>query len=68
MMRRFMDVLPALLLALGLCTPLSAQTQTGIVEGKIQGRLKPTGIRPKFVEKFEVMGINLPPGVFGFTY
>ena len=42
--------------------------QTGIVEGKIQGRLKPTGIRPKFVEKFEVMGIHLPPGVFGFTY
>jgi hypothetical protein len=35
--------------------------QTGVVEGKIQGRLKPTGIRPKFVEKFEVMGINLPP-------
>jgi hypothetical protein len=30
--------------------------------------LKPTGIRPKFVEKFEVMGINLPPGVFGFSY
>ena len=24
--------------------------QTGVVEGKIQGRLKPTGIRPKFVE------------------
>jgi pilus assembly protein CpaF len=42
--------------------------QTGIVEGKIQGRLKPTGIRPKFVEKFEVMGIHLPPGLFGYTY
>ena len=42
--------------------------QTGVVEGKIQGRLRPTGIRPKFVEKFEVMGINLPPGLFGFTY
>jgi pilus assembly protein CpaF len=24
--------------------------QTGVVEGKIQGRLKPTGIRPKFVK------------------
>ncbi|MEJ7748201.1 MAG: CpaF family protein, partial [Candidatus Limnocylindrales bacterium] len=35
--------------------------QTGVIEGKIQGRLKPTGIRPKFVEKFEIMGINLPP-------
>src|SRR3954466_14959154 len=38
--------------------------QTGILEGKIQGRLKPTGIRPKFVEKFEVQGIHLPPGLF----
>jgi pilus assembly protein CpaF len=42
--------------------------QTGLVEGKIEGRLKPTGIRPKFVEKFEIMGINLPPGLFGFGY
>ena len=42
--------------------------QTGVVEGKIQGRLKPTGIRPKFVEKFEVMGIHLPPNIFGFSY
>jgi len=42
--------------------------QTGVVDGKIQGRLKPTGIRPKFVEKFEVQGIHLPPGLFGFSY
>ena len=42
--------------------------QTGVVEGKIVGRLKPTGIRPRFVEKFEVMGIRLPPGLFGFTF
>jgi pilus assembly protein CpaF len=42
--------------------------QTGVLDGKIEGRLKPTGIRPKFVEKFEVMGIHLPPGLFGFTY
>ncbi len=42
--------------------------QTGVVDGKIQGRLKPTGIRPKFVEKFEVMGIRLPPGLFGFGF
>jgi pilus assembly protein CpaF len=40
--------------------------QTGVVDGRIQGRLKPTGIRPKFVEKFEVMGISLPPTTFGF--
>jgi pilus assembly protein CpaF len=42
--------------------------QTGVADGKIQGHLKPTGIRPKFSEKFEVMGIHLPPGLFGFTY
>ena len=41
--------------------------QTGVVEGRIQGRLKATGIRPRFVEKFEVMGIRLPPGLFGFS-
>jgi pilus assembly protein CpaF len=41
--------------------------QTGLVDGKIQGVLRPTGIRPKFVEKFEVMGINLPRGLFGFA-
>ena len=35
--------------------------QTGVVEGKIQGRLKATGIRPKFVEKFEVMGSTCRP-------
>ena len=39
--------------------------QTGVNDGKIQGRLKPTGIRPKFVEKFEVAGIHLPPTIFG---
>jgi pilus assembly protein CpaF len=41
--------------------------QTGLVDGKIQGRLKATGIRPKFVEKFEIMGIHLPRGLFGFA-
>jgi pilus assembly protein CpaF len=39
--------------------------QTGVVEGKVQGRLKPTGVRPRFTEKFEAMGIHLPPGLFG---
>ena len=39
--------------------------QTGFVDGKIQGRLRPTGIRPKFTEKFEGSGIKLPADVFG---
>jgi pilus assembly protein CpaF len=42
--------------------------QTAVVEGKIEGRLRPTGIRPKFVEKFEVAGIHLPPNVFGAAF
>ena len=39
--------------------------QTAYVEGKVEGRLRPTGIRPKFSEKFDAAGIKLPPGVFG---
>jgi len=42
--------------------------QTGVLDGKIQGRLKPTGIRPKFVERFEIQGIHIPQGLFGFSY
>jgi pilus assembly protein CpaF len=39
--------------------------QTGVVEGKVQGRLRPTGVRPRFSEKFEAHGIHLPPRMFG---
>ncbi|MDB5074313.1 MAG: type secretion system protein [Chloroflexi bacterium] len=40
--------------------------QSGIDErGRIIGRLRPTGIRPKFIDKFEENGIYLPPSVFG---
>ena len=42
--------------------------QTAVVEGKIEGRLRPTGIRPKFVEKFDAAGIHLPPNVFGSPF
>lgn len=39
--------------------------QTGVDEsGRIMGRLKPTGIKPRFFEKFEVSGIKLPPDLF----
>ncbi|MEW6233209.1 MAG: CpaF family protein [Chloroflexota bacterium] len=41
--------------------------QTGIENGRILGRLRATGIRPKFVEKFEVANIYLPPNIFGVT-
>ncbi|HUG34346.1 MAG TPA: CpaF family protein [Anaerolineales bacterium] len=39
--------------------------QTGIDNGQIVGRLRPTGLRPKFMEKIEASGINLPPSIFG---
>jgi pilus assembly protein CpaF len=39
--------------------------QTAYIDGKVQGKLRPTGIRPKFSEKFEAAGIKLPQGVFG---
>jgi len=42
--------------------------QTGIDErGKIVGTLRPTGVRPKFVEKFEALNIYLPPNIFGYS-
>ena len=42
--------------------------QTAVVDGKVQGHLRPTGVRPRFTEKFEVMGIHLPPGIFGRAF
>ncbi|MFF2446222.1 CpaF family protein [Neobacillus sp. NPDC058068] len=38
--------------------------QDGLVEGKIIGRLVPTGVRPKFYERLESSGIHIPPSVF----
>lgn len=39
--------------------------QTGIENGQIVGRLRPTGLRPKFMDKLEASGIHLPPSIFG---
>ncbi|MBI5669018.1 MAG: CpaF family protein [Chloroflexi bacterium] len=39
--------------------------QTGIESGKIIGRIRPTGLRPKFIDRIEQAGIHLPPAVFG---
>jgi pilus assembly protein CpaF len=41
--------------------------QTGVEGGKIVGRMKPTGIRPKFIERFESANIYLPPNLFGYN-
>ena len=39
--------------------------QAGAKDGKILGKLKPTGIRPKFMERLEASNIFLPPQTFG---
>ncbi len=39
--------------------------QTGLEAGKVIGRIRPTGLRPKFIDMIEAAGIHLPPSVFG---
>lgn len=46
-------------------TDLFLFEQTGFEGGKIIGRLRPTGLRPKFMDKIEQAGIYLPPTIFG---
>ncbi len=41
--------------------------QMGEENGKILGRLRPTGIRPKFMTQIEDNNIHLPPSVFGIS-
>ncbi len=40
--------------------------QLGYEGGKIIGQLRPTGVRPKFMELIEASGIHLPPNIFGY--
>jgi pilus assembly protein CpaF len=39
--------------------------QTGIEAGTVIGRLRPTGLRPKFIEQIEAANIHLPADIFG---
>jgi len=39
--------------------------QSGLEDGKVIGRLRPTGLRPKSINQIEATGIHLPPAVFG---
>jgi pilus assembly protein CpaF len=39
--------------------------QSGIEDGKVIGRLRPTGLRPKSINQIEAAGIHLPPSIFG---
>ncbi|MDY6846525.1 MAG: CpaF family protein [Chloroflexota bacterium] len=36
----------------------------GITDGRVQGKLVPTGLRPRFLEKFTANGIELPDSIF----
>jgi pilus assembly protein CpaF len=42
-----------------------AFVQTGYRDGKIEGSLQPTGIRPTFMGQFKRAGVALPPGEYG---
>ena len=46
-------------------TDIFSFEQTGVESGKVIGRLRPTGLRPKFMDQIEASGINLPPSIFG---
>jgi pilus assembly protein CpaF len=46
-------------------TDLFIFEQTGYEKNRIIGRLRPTGLRPKCIDRIEDAGIHLPPAVFG---
>jgi len=46
-------------------TDLFLFEQSGYDDGKVMGRLRPTGLRPKFIDKIEASGIHLPASIFG---
>jgi hypothetical protein len=39
--------------------------QTASETGKVIGRIRPTGIRPQFMERLDEVGLFMPPAVFG---
>jgi pilus assembly protein CpaF len=39
--------------------------QTAFRDGKIEGQLRPTGVRPHFMDAFVIKGVTLPPGESG---
>ena len=39
--------------------------QSGVEDGKVIGRLRATGLRPKSISQIEAAGIHLSPSIFG---
>jgi pilus assembly protein CpaF len=46
-------------------TDIFLYEQLGYENNKVVGRMRPTGLRPKFMEKIEASGIHLPASIFG---
>lgn len=46
-------------------TDLYVFEQSGFEDGKVLGELRPSGLRPKFMDRFEAAGIRLSPSIFG---
>jgi pilus assembly protein CpaF len=46
-------------------TDVFAFEQAGYDNGRVVGALRPTGLRPKFMDKIESSGISLPASIFG---
>ncbi len=44
---------------------LFAFEQTGMENGRVLGRLRGTGVRPTFADRFELAGIHLHPSILG---
>jgi pilus assembly protein CpaF len=39
--------------------------RTGLTQdGRVSGRFRPTGVRPKFSDRIKAAGIDLPPNIF----
>jgi pilus assembly protein CpaF len=46
-------------------TDLFVFEQSGYENDRVIGRLRPTGLRPKFMEKIEASGLHIPASIFG---
>ena len=44
---------------------LFAFQHQGVRDGRIVGKLMPTGLRPRFMDRLAQLNITLPPNVFG---
>jgi pilus assembly protein CpaF len=42
--------------------------QMGFRDGHIIGRLRPSGVRPKFADRFDELGVDLPVGIFALPH